>query len=199
MLRKNILFYFLMICTYIGLPFLILIHIIPFDYKFYALTIGGIFIYILMRIYGYSNNEMGLTRFLLKKSIIDVLPLTISFLILGIILYFFGLTQRFDVTENLSFFIFYVFISCPIQEFLYRGALNCVLMNIFSKKWIIIIFCSLFYSYVHIIYLDVLTLLLTFGIGVVWHLIYLRTKNLSGVIISHIVLGILTITIGLIN
>lgn len=199
MKKKNWLFYLLLSITYIGLPALILLNIINFDYKFYALTIGGFFVFLLLYFNGYSQKEMGLKFDSLKQSFIDTLLLTLILLIIGIILFLTGKSQRFDINESGMFFIFYIFISCPIQEFLYRGALNAIFEKLELKPPFIILISSLLYSYVHIIYLDFLTLILTFAIGLIWHYEYRKTNNLFGVTVSHIVLGILTILIGLIN
>lgn len=198
MLKKGI-FYMLLFCIYLLLPFLILIDIISFDFKFYALTIGGIIVFLLMKWYGYKNEDMGISKKNIFFSIKDVFPLTCILFICGILLFVFGKSQRFNINEDGLFFLFYIFISCPLQEFLYRGALNSI-FNSFKFSSITTIFISsLLYSYVHIIYHDFLTLFLTFSIGIIWHYLYRKTNNLCGVVFSHIVLGVVTILIGLIN
>ena len=120
------------------------------------------------------------------------------FVIIGLLIYQLGYTQRFEINENLAFFLFYVFISCPIQELLYRGVLTSIGCEKISNTGLVLI-SSFLYSYIHIIYYDFLTLVITFIIGVIWHLAYLKTNNLMGVTISHIILGILTISIGFIQ
>lgn len=58
---------------------------------------------------------------------------------------------------------------------------------------------SILYSFVHIIYKDALTLLLTLVIGLVWYEYYHKDKTLVGVSISHAILGVVTIIAGVIN
>lgn len=49
------------------------------------------------------------------------------------------------------------------------------------------------FSYLHVIYRDAVTLALTFGMGLVWCGLYQRYRNLSGPVLSHVVVGIITI------
>lgn len=195
--KRNIL-KLVVLFIYIGLPFLIFIGLIPFDYKFYTLTIGGIIVYAIMKVLGFKNRELGIKEESAWQSIRDVFPVTFLFVIIGLLMYQFGYTQRFEINENLAFFLFYVFISCPIQELLYRGVLTSIGCGKFSNTGLVIV-SSFLYSYIHIIYHDFLTLVITFMIGVIWHFAYLKTNNLIGVTISHIILGILTISIGFIQ
>ena len=87
----------------------------------------------------------------------------------------------------------------PIQEFLYRGALTSIFrrMNLSgSRNWIM---SSLLYSFVHIIYRDFLTCLLTLTIGLIWYKKYEYNRSLIGVSLSHAVLGAITIFAGIID
>lgn len=55
------------------------------------------------------------------------------------------------------------------------------------------------FGYVHLIYLDLIVFVAMLGIGYGWYRSYLKAPNLLGVTISHIVLGVLTIALGLVN
>lgn len=183
---------------YLGLPILILLGIIPFAYKFYALTIGGVVVFLVLHLFGFNNHELGITTSSTKESLIAVLPVTLVLAIAGFVLWISGFS-RITPNEHWSFFIFYVFISSPIQEFLYRGALDAVLDR-FKASWVIrMIVTSVLYSFVHIIYRDWITLLLTLAIGLVWYSCYRKSKNLLGVSLSHAVLGVVTIVAGIID
>ena len=48
-------------------------------------------------------------------------------------------------------------------------------------------------------YRDLFTLLVTFIIGIYWQINYDKDKCLFGVVFSHIVLGIITIFLGIID
>lgn len=183
---------------YVTLPLLILAGIIPFDLKFYALTIGAVVVYIVLRICGFSNENVGIKKTGWFESIKHVSIISLILALVGILLWALGLS-RITPNETWGFFVFYIFISSPVQEFLYRGALNGILEAIGAKEPVQMIITSLLYSFVHIIYKDILTLLLTFAIGLIWFLCYRKTKNLVGVSISHAILGVVTIVGGFIN
>lgn len=196
---KSKVFLFLFICfIYIGLPISILLGLISFNYKFYALTIGAVVVYVVFRTLGFTNSDLGITIKSTKKSIIYVLPLTIVLAIAGIVIWMCGYS-RITPNEQWSFFLFYIFISSPVQEFLYRGALDAALDKYKLPYIARMIISTTLYSFVHIIYRDWITLLLTFAIGLIWFFCYQKTKNLFGVSISHAVLGFVTIVAGVID
>ena len=71
--------------------------------------------------------------------------------------------------------------------------------KVYNNKYLFLILSSFCYSFVHIIYRDILTCIITFVMGIIWYLFYKKDMNLCGVIISHMVLGIATIVLGIVN
>lgn len=189
----------MIICIYCGIPIFILLGLLSFDYKFYYLTFGAILVYAVMRVLGFDNSEMGITFKETRSSIKHVIPITVALLVAAIILFFTGRGQRFQPNETVMFYFFYLFISSPVQEFLYRGALKRMLDYLGASETSKMILSTASYSFVHTIYHDPLTLLLTFIIGLIWYKCYIKTDNLIGVSISHAVLGIATIVTGVID
>ena len=196
--KSNRLILFLVFTFYITIPLLFLINPLFFKNKFIILTIGGILIYILLRLSGFNNSSLGIKPIKTKQSIRDVSMMTFILIITGIILFNLKIS-RFQPSETLSFYLFYIFISSPIQEFLYRGALTSILQQINFRESSIILTSSILYSLAHLGYKDFITCILTFLIGLLWHQKYLKTKNLTGVTISHTILGVITIFIGIID
>lgn len=189
----------IIILFYILLPTSILVGLLDFNHKFVYLTVGSILIYLLMRVAGNQNSEMGLSFNSSAKSMKDVTVLTVILGILGVFLYLTGIGGRFSPNETVSFYLFYIFISSPAQEFLYRGALVRILTRLNASERSKMIVSSALYSFVHIIYKDFWTLILTFCIGIIWYRCYRKTNNLLGVCVSHAVLGIVTILAGVID
>lgn len=179
---------------YLAIPLLILFFLILFRYKFYILVLFGIIIYFLIKANNISNDEIGITKNNIFKSFINNLPI-ISVSIFIIILMRILNLNKFTPNENIYFYLFYIFISCPIQEFLYRGVYG----YFDNGKNNILFLSSFMYSFVHIIYRDLLTNVLTFIIGLIWFSLYRRDKNLLGTSVSHCVLGILTILLGIVD
>ena len=193
---KNTMLFAIIMIIYILTPILIFFNNSFYNIKFYILTSLGIIIYFIFKLFKVNNEDLGINKNInisLKRNI----PLILIFVVLILLFRILGI-NKYNPNETLLFYIFYIFISCPIQEFLYRGV-----FGFFEKKnkhkYLWVILSSLCYSFVHIIYKDVLTCILTFIIGVIWYLLYRKDYNLSGVCLSHIVLGILTISLGIVN
>lgn len=195
---KNKILFSMVVLLYILIPSLILFNDTLFQYKFYILTIMGILIYIVFMINKTKNNDLGITTNNLFKSLKRNIPLISLFVITIIVFKIFGLS-KYNPTESIYFYIFYIFISCPIQEFLYRGVFGYFEKTFIENKYIIILISSVLYSYVHIIYRDITTCVLTFVFGIILYILYRKDYNLFGVSINHIILGILTICLGIIN
>ena len=196
--RKVVCYALIILCIYIGLPTFILVGILSFDFKFYFLTIGAVLTYAFARGLGISNAEMGITKINCKKSIVAVLPITIIFALAGIVIWVLGYS-RIVPNESMYFFVFYILISSPVQEFLYRGAIPGMLNKMNYGYHVQLIVSSVLYSFVHIIYKDWITLGLTLIMGIIWFVSYKKSNNILGVSISHAVLGVVTILAGIID
>lgn len=194
---KNKILLGITLLLYILVPILILFNSYLYEIKFYLLTGIALLIFILFKLFKVSNKELGITKDNLIKSIKRNLILIVISILIIIGLKVFHV-DKYNPTETILFYLFYVFVSCPIQEFLYRGVFGYFDTNDkYRILWIII--SSLCYSFVHIIYKDILTCVLTFIIGIIWYILYRKDRNLCGVVLSHIVLGILTIFLGIVN
>jgi membrane protease YdiL (CAAX protease family) len=81
---------------------------------------------------------------------------------------------------------FYVIISVPVQEFVFRGVIQTSLYR-FGKNPAVIT-TSLVYAAVH--FYDPLLVILTLAAGLAWGYAFYKKPNLLGPIISHAVLGV---------
>lgn len=186
------------IFVFIFFPLIILFNPELFKYKFFFLTIMGIFIYFFLLITGAKNIELGITKKNFLLSIKRNMPIIIFGILIIIILKLLGV-NRFILNENKFFVLFYIFISCPIQEFLYRGVFGYFDLKIINNSTLVTLISSICYSFVHIIYKDLFTCLITFVIGIIWYHLYRKDSNLVGVSLCHSTLGILTIFLGIID
>lgn len=101
--------------------------------------------------------------------------------------------------ETIWFYLFYVLISAPIQEFVFRSLMFYELNLLLNRSaWFKITFSAFIYSLAHVMYKDPAVLAITFGMGLVWGYIYLKKPNFWGVAISHAILGAVTIFFGFI-
>lgn len=188
----------LVVSFYIGVPILILVRLIPWDMKFVALTAGAVLVYLAMRVLGFSNRELGITTIRWQESLKSVALLTGSLIIAAALMaYFKG--ARFHPTETWAFYVFYVVISSPAQEFLYRGTLKAIFESWALPKCVEYALAAILFGFVHVIYRDALTVSFMIVMGLVWYAIYSHTRNLIGVSVSHAILGVLTIATGIID
>ena len=195
---KNKLLFSFILFFYAILPIVILCNSILFKYKFYILTIVGLFIFSILKLNNVSNKDLGILK---KNSIISLkrnIPIIFSFILL-IIIFKFLKFNKYTQSESIYFYIFYIFVSCPLQEFLYRGIFGFFDRTLIKNKTATLILSSFCYSFVHIIYRDLFICVLTFIFGIVLYSLYRKDYNLFGVCVNHIVLGILTIYFGIVN
>lgn len=187
----------LILSGYIILPLLILLDVISFQDKFKALVGYGILTFLVLKMLKIKPSELGLETKNWRKSLRSVGLMTGVFVLIALVAYLLNLA-RFQATETFGFYVFYLFASAPIQEFMYRGVTTYAGELYENKPWMTILIASALYSFVHVIYRDWILLVGTFVLGIIWHNLYLKTKNLLGVTISHAIFGGLTIFLGLI-
>lgn len=197
MKKKDIALLIIILFSYIVIPLCILLFDCLFDIKFIILTVIGLLIFLLFKLFKIPNYYLGITTDNLIISIKRNILLIIILIIIILIAKLFSF-NRYNPSESMMFYLFYICISCPIQEFLYRGVFG-YFEKIKSSKWLWVVISSICYAFVHIIYKDYLTCILTFTLGIIWYQLYRKDYNLCGVVLSHIILGLLTISLGIIN
>lgn len=124
---KNTVLFAIIMLIYILTPILIFFNNSFYNIKFYILTSLGIIIYFIFKLFKVNNEDLGINKNItisLKRNI----PLILIFVVLILVFKILGI-NKYNPNETLLFYIFYIFISCPIQEFLYRGV-----FGFFEKK-----------------------------------------------------------------
>ena len=196
--RRQMIYLYAIVCVYLMLPILIYIGVIPWNMKFAALVVGAVAMYIVMRILGHTHSDIGITRQRTIYSLKTVLPITIALLI-ATGLFLLLEKPRFSPTEGIGFYVFYILISCPAQELLFRGILSRMLQELRLHRVLELGVAATLFGYVHIIYGDMLTVVVMSIVGLFWYRAYQRSSNIIGVTISHVVLGVMTIALGIID
>lgn len=178
---------------------LVLIGVIPFEFRFQLLVMMtlGMAAYAAVRRRG--ARALGLRVDNLGPSLMMNLTLAVVLVGLMLVAYWAGLIRKPTVPDWRLFYVFYVFVSSPCQEFLYRSVLFAELQaaGVTKASWQIAV-TALTYCFLHVIYRDAITLGVTLAMGVVWGIIYRRAPSLWGVAVSHAVLGVTSIAVGLI-
>jgi uncharacterized protein len=94
-------------------------------------------------------------------------------------------------------FFFYPIFSAYAQEIIYRLFLFRRYRTIFRTKYALILASAITFSYAHIVYFSVLSLVLTFLAGVYLAMVYQKTKSVLFVSILHGALGFFIFPVGL--
>lgn len=180
-------------------PILLWFRVIPFGLRFYVLVIMALLMVIYAYLRKFTLRELGFRTDTLRGSFFWNGILSVVLLIVMLVGYKAGLIRKPTVPSWNLFFIFYVFVSSPSQEFLFRSNLFAELnrSGITTAIWQIVI-TAITYSFMHVFYNDAITLGVTLFMGVVWGLIYRKYPNFWGVAFSHAVLGVVSILVGII-
>ncbi len=172
--------------------------IIPFAFRFYVLVGIALVLFLFAKSRGISFRELGFRCDNLWDSLLANLALLV---VLGGAMLAFLYGDLIDDPTSptlLTFGIVYVFVSCPAQEFSCRGFLFAEMNRWGMSAPARIIISSISYGFLHIIYRDWLTFLVTVFMGIVWGVVYWRYPNLWGVILSHAILGLISLAVGLV-
>jgi CAAX protease family protein len=188
-----------LVLVYLVPPLLILFRVVPFAFRFHLLLISALIVLAYVILMGDSASKLGFRADTLKRSTEYNLGVTLLALMAIAALHFLGLIRAPTIPQWRWFFVFYVLLSCPAQEFLFRSALFAEMdrSGVVSRFWQISI-SSLAYCFLHVIYRDSITLGVTFLMGVIWGVGYYSWRNFWGVTISHCILGTFSILVGLI-
>lgn len=135
---------------------------------------------------------------LLKNVIIILLSLV---LMLGYMLLF-DRAHLFDLPRSnpwifLAMCIFYPVFSAFGQEIIYRTFLFRRYGILFGKQWLIIFFSGLTFSFLHIVYYNPVSMILTFVAGIYFARVYQQTGSVLFTAVLHGVMGMLVFGLGL--
>ncbi len=96
-----------------------------------------------------------------------------------------------------AMFFFYPIFSAYAQEVIYRLFLFRRYRSIFTNKYSLILASAITFSYAHIVYFSVLSLVLTFFAGLYLSIVYYKTRSVLFVSLLHGALGFFIFTVGL--
>lgn len=192
-------FLFSIIIFYYLPPLLIWAGALPFAWRFQILAVMTVMMVAFDYWHGISLKELGVRRDTLKGSLLLNAAASLLLVILMFLTFKAGLIREPTIPGWELFFAYYLFISSPSQEFLFRSNFFALTRRIGIERPVLqIIASAVTYSFLHIFYKDPITLLVTFAVGLLWGWIYQRYPNFWGVAFSHAVLGAVSILVGLI-
>ena len=180
-------------------PLLILSGLLPFAWRFQILAVITALVAIYNRRRSIGLREIGFRTDTFKDSLRIAIPASLLLVAAMCLSARAGLVRESTAPEWKLFFAYYVFVSSPSQEFLFRGHLFALMSrhNVGSPLARIVL-SAVTFSFLHVIYRDSLTLVATLLVGLVWGWIYHRHPNFWAVTMSHAAVGAVAIQIGLI-
>jgi membrane protease YdiL (CAAX protease family) len=122
-------------------------------------------------------------------------------LMLGYV-FFFKRDQLFDLPRAhplifLAMCIFYPVFSAFGQEVIYRTFLFRRFGSLFKKPWLTVLASGLTFSFLHIVYYDPVSMILTFAGGIYFARVYQQTRSVLFSAVLHGVLGVVVFGVGL--
>jgi len=93
--------------------------------------------------------------------------------------------------------IFYPVFSAFGQEIIYRTFLFRRYNNLFPKEWQFVLASGITFSFLHVVYYDPVSILLTFMGGVYFAKVYLQTRSVLYTSLLHGLMGIMVFGVGL--
>jgi membrane protease YdiL (CAAX protease family) len=180
-------------------PLLIAFGVIPFAWRFVVLVAVAAALGRVALWQGTPARDLGLRSDNLRPALAVNMGLSLAVGSALLAAFWLGLIRKPRVVDWWWFAPFYVLVSCPAQEFACRGFLFAEM----SRRGLAgavpqVAVSAVTYAFLHIVYKDVLAFLAPLAIGVVWGMIYRRWPNLWAVVLSHAVLGLISIVVGLI-
>jgi len=186
----------IIIVLYIIPVFLILGDIIPFSYRFITLGIVGLLTILSAILKKTTWNEIGFSRNNLIPALKNILPITVICTVSSILYHHFYGARIDNSGIPIYFYTFYILVSAPLQEFLYRSYIFYILSEVNLSRYFLIV-SPVLYALAHVIYNDIPTVILSLIIGIYWAYHYTQFKNLYSIAFSHIILGIVAIATGI--
>jgi len=173
--------------------------VIPFRATFGVLTLTGIILAAYAVSKPISARDLGFRKDNLKSALLWSGVITVLGLIVLAILWSVGiLTSEFQ-DNTIVFYIYYLLISAPLQEFIFRSLVIYELGVFFSgKEWLKVLISAFIFSLAHAMYHSWTVIAVTFAIGLVWGFLYVKQPNFYAVALSHMVLGFATVLLGIV-
>lgn len=179
-------------------PALIYVDVIPYGWRIYMLIALGVIFSIISYLRGYTLKELGFRKDNIRKAFLMQVPVLMLLLFFLSFAHRLGFVERKFLSKEL-FVIFYIFISSPFQEFVYRSYMFVLLKRCgLENRFVFVLFMAVPYVFVHIIYHNPLTLIFTLIVGVLWSYTYIRQTNFFAVSFSHAIIGCVALVLGVV-
>lgn len=196
--KRRVLFVILLL-SYCLPAFLLWVKVIPFDFRFQTLVAMTVAMIGYTVIRKFTFKDLGFRLDTLRGSLTwTACLLVVAITVLGV-LYAANLLREPTLMAGSGFYVFYVFVSSPSQEFLCRSTMFAEMKRAeITRPLLQVLISAATYCFLHIVYDDWITMSVTLLLGTLWGIIYYKYPNFWGVALSHAILGAVSIKLGLI-
>ncbi|MFW5644349.1 MAG: type II CAAX prenyl endopeptidase Rce1 family protein [Bacteroidota bacterium] len=190
-----------LLIVFIGLPLIYYFDLIPFHKSIPLLVVFILFLFILLKDKSFENRKIyHFFRFPNWKHV--AIRFFLFALISSIVVYYTSREFLFYLPKNefglwLLIIVTYPFWSAYPQELIYRGYFYHRYKDIIKKEWLMILLNAFLFSFSHIIFENLLALILTFLGGIMFSITYKRSNSLMVVFTEHSLYGIWIFSVGI--
>ncbi len=180
-------------------PFFIFVGWIHYEYRYHIMIPIIVMIIIYAFIQKFSFKSLGFRLDNFKSAILWQVSISVGLTLAVIIILQNGYIRNLQAPQNPWFYVMYLFLSGPVQEFVYRSvAIAEIERHQYINPFFKILIVSFNFAWLHIIYLDIIIFLAALIMGIIWTSIYYYKRNFWAVSIAHAITGFLAIWYGLI-
>ncbi len=180
-------------------PTLITVRIIPYEYRYESMLILIIAVLFFALKKGFSLHELGIRQDNIKPALLLQLAIGLIVITFIIMIVNSGQIRNLAPPQSPWFYIMYLFLSGPVQEFIYRSVVFAKMdRHTYLLPWQKIALASLNFAWLHAIYLDWIILSVSLLMGIVWSGSYYYKPNYWAISLGHAIIGFTAIWLGLI-
>jgi len=192
---KKILF---LVSLYTVPVLLLFFGVLDYSRRYWVLAIVALILITYSILGNFKLDDLGFKISYPKKEIVLNTIFCSVVILLLILLYKVNLIREPTIPDWNMFFIFYVLISSPLQEFLFRSLVFHELKLLGCTKLEQILISAINFGFMHIIYHDLITFISAVLVGLCFGYIYSETKSIYGISLTHAVIGAVSIYVGLV-
>lgn len=171
---------------------------IPFEARHVILLIMGLVLVAYSIAKGVKPRKLGFRKDNLRSSLFWNFIISIGAVSLMYFLYRLNILTAVNYEGSIAFLIFYIFISVPIQEYIFRS-LMIYEIGIFTKnRYALVGISTVMYSLSHAMYHSWQVIGVTLIMGIIWGFMYLKRPNFWGIALSHAIIGAAAVFIGIV-
>jgi membrane protease YdiL (CAAX protease family) len=184
---------------YVIPPLLIFVGLVNYEYRYHIMLPVIIFSILYAINSGFGQKKLGLRSDNFWQAALWQIPVPVVLTVLVINLVNSGYVRNLNAPDNPWFYVMYLLVSGPVQEFVYRGVTFAELdqhPSLSDKVKVGLV--ALNFAWLHVIYHDLVIFISALCMGLLWTIIYHYRRNLWAVSIAHALCGFLAIRYGLI-